>query len=126
MIILNKKGEAALEQLQSVVAPLIAVAIVLVVGFLIMAQTKDQVESMQGSSWCDENYTYRPAFNQCENTSSHVFNGPGNRSAGTSYAYNSTSSVQIAMDGIPGWLPIIIVAIIGSILLGLVAYFRSR
>ena len=34
--------------------------------------------------------------------------------------------VQGAMDDIPGWLPIIVITIIGAILIGLVAFFRSR
>jgi hypothetical protein len=33
-------------------------------------------------------------------------------------------SLQTAADDIPGWVPIIIVAIIGGILLALVRYFR--
>lgn len=33
--------------------------------------------------------------------------------------------VQSAMDDIPGWLPIIVITIIGALLLGLVAYFRG-
>ena len=32
--------------------------------------------------------------------------------------------VQNAMSDIPGWLPIVIITIIGSLLIGLVAYFR--
>lgn len=37
----------------------------------------------------------------------------------------AVDQVQVAMDDIPGWLPIIVVAVIGALLLGLVAYFRS-
>jgi uncharacterized protein (UPF0333 family) len=34
-------------------------------------------------------------------------------------------TLQDATDDIPGWVPLIIIAIIGSILLGLVALFRQ-
>ena len=34
--------------------------------------------------------------------------------------------VQNAMDDIPGWLPIIVITIIGALLLGLVSFFRGR
>jgi len=34
--------------------------------------------------------------------------------------------VQGAMGDIPGWLPIIVITVIGALLLGLVAFFRAR
>lgn len=40
-------------------------------------------------------------------------------------ASEAVDEVQLAMDDIPGWLPIIVVAVIGALLLSLVAYFRS-
>jgi len=84
---MKKKGQLA--NLQAMVAPLVGVAIVLVIGFLIMAEAKTQTT---------------------ENTT----------------AWNGTNEVIEAMEDIPGWLPIIVITIIGSVLLGLVAYFRSR
>lgn len=33
-------------------------------------------------------------------------------------------TLQTAADDIPGWVPLIVIAVIGSILLGLVALFR--
>lgn len=41
-------------------------------------------------------------------------------------ASSAVDDVQNAMADIPGWLPIIIITIIGALLLGLVAYFRGR
>ena len=38
----------------------------------------------------------------------------------------AVGSVQSAMSDIPGWLPIIVITIIGALLIGLVAYFRGR
>ena len=42
---------------------------------------------------------------------------------------NATAAVKEvtnAMKDIPGWLPIIVITIIGALLIGLVAYFRAR
>lgn len=35
-------------------------------------------------------------------------------------------SVQEATDDIPGWLPIIVVVVIGALLIGLVSFLRQR
>ena len=35
-------------------------------------------------------------------------------------------TVQLAMKDIPGWLPIIVITIIGALLIGLVSFFRAR
>ena len=88
---MRKKAQIA--QLQPIIVALVSVAIVLVVGFLIMAQVKTQATALEG-----------------ENGSS----------------VNATSEVVDAMDDIPGWLPIIVVTVIGSLLIGLVAYFKAR
>lgn len=39
-------------------------------------------------------------------------------------AYNATLTLAEAVDTIPGWVPLIVIAVIGSILLGLVALFK--
>jgi len=42
---------------------------------------------------------------------------------------NATAAIQTvtgAMADIPGWLPIIVITIIGALLIGLVAFFRAR
>jgi mannose/fructose/N-acetylgalactosamine-specific phosphotransferase system component IID len=42
---------------------------------------------------------------------------------------NATAAVQTtqsAMDDIPGWLPIIVVTVIGAFILGLITLFRRR
>jgi len=41
-------------------------------------------------------------------------------------AYNSTVETQEAMGDIPGWLPIIVIAVIGGILLTLIQFFRGQ
>ena len=41
-------------------------------------------------------------------------------------ASNSTAEVIDAMSDIPGWLPIVVITIIGALLIGLVSVFRRR
>ena len=38
----------------------------------------------------------------------------------------AVDDVQSAMDDIPGWLPIIVITVIGALLIGLISYFRGR
>lgn len=38
----------------------------------------------------------------------------------------AVDEVQSAMDSIPGWLPIIVITVIGALLIGLISYFRGR
>lgn len=85
----NKKG--VIDQLMPMVTALVAVGILLVVGFLIMAEV----------------------------ASNSTVAGDPNASA-------AVDEVQTAMDDIPGWLPIIVITIIGALLIGLVALFRRR
>jgi len=68
----------------------------LVVTFLILSQAKTQIIEVDGIT---------------------------NTSQG-SLSYNSTSTLQEAVDAIPGWVPLIVIASIGAILLSLVAVFR--
>lgn len=100
---LKRKGQV-IGQLQALIGPLVGIGIVLALGFLIIAQAKTQVASIEGL-----------------NASGYSATHPG----GTA-AWNATEKIQSSMDDIPGWLPIIIVTVIGALLLGLISYFRSR
>jgi len=100
---MNKKGQA-INQLQGLIAPLIGVCVVLVVGFLIFAQVKTQIQARAG--------TATAALTRADTT--------------YGVAYNATETVASAMDDIPGWLPIIIITVVGAILLALVSIFVKR
>ena len=95
---LTKKAQ--IDALQPLILALIVIGIVLVVGFLIFAQVQDQVVSIDS---VDET-----------NTSTY------------SYGYNASTSVQSAMEDVPGWLPIIVVVTIGALLIGLVSFLRNQ
>ena len=99
----NKKG--AIQEIQALIVPLVGVAIVLVVGFLIIAEAQTQIQSIEGLN------------------SSGASMETGEQ--GGSLTYNASQDVQNAMADIPGWLPIIVITVIGAVLLGLVSYFRK-
>jgi len=166
----NKKGQ--IEQLQGLILALIIVGVVLVVGFLIFEQTKDQVVDLISSatatneSFAYVNYTqtalaYSPGSvtlsctalyndtlnavpisvnNYTCNTSGIYVSNPGGALLITEaqtlwvtytykmsdYAYNATNEVQNATQDIPGWLPIIVVVVIGALLIGLVSFLRGQ
>jgi len=91
------------DQLGSLATGVAALAIVLVVAFLILAQGKTQVGSIEG------------------------FDPTNATQCATSVACNATNTLTNAINDIPGWVPLVIIASIGAILLGLVAMFtRSR
>ena len=99
---LHKKG--VIDQLTAMLIPVLVIAIVLVVGFLILSEAKTQIQTIDN------------------------VNATGHNSTGdmTSAAWNATGTTQGALSGIPGWLPIIIITIIGALLISLVSVFRRR
>ena len=165
---MNKKG--VIEELGSLVVPLVAIAIVLAVSFLIFSEAKDKVVSITAVS-VTQNETFTgwttgvyqalttTVSGNCMTMSCIIYNGSGssitlstasyNCTAGagvqlnnasvtqvnesvivqatcapTTIAYNATGTIQNATQDIPGWLPIIVITIIGGLLIGLVAFFR--
>ena len=46
--------------------------------------------------------------------------------AAVTFAFNGTNKTIGAISDIPGWLPIIVITIIGALLIGLVAFFRRN
>lgn len=99
---MNKKG--IIENLMGLVVPIIGIAIVLVVGFLVIAESKSQLQNIQGINASGQSSTY----------------------LGGTAAWNATSTTQNAIGDIPGWLPIIVITVIGALLIGLVTRFRRQ
>jgi len=165
---MNKKG--AIEGLMALIVPLIAIAIILVVGFLIFSEAKDKVIDITGiattnsnesfTGWTTGSYkalTYSvncmtlscselrngsgaiqdvlpTSMYNCTTYGLQVNNGTTDMLYSTLYidysctnrtrAFNATSEVQNATQDIPGWLPIIVITVIGALLIGLVAMLR--
>ena len=98
MLKLLKSVKGQLQQLGLMAVGIATLAITLVVTFLIISQGQEQI--IETESLVSE-------ANQ------------------TSYALNATKSLASAVDDIPGWVPLIVIAVIGAVLLGLVAMFRK-
>jgi len=95
-MIKNKAG--VLDNLSTLAVGIAGLAIVLVVTFLILSQGGEQAAEIEGVTG---------GLANCSSTSC-----------------NATKTMQEATGEIPGWVPLIVIAIIGSILLGLVKLFR--
>ncbi len=117
---LNKKGQV-FEQFGGLATGIAALAIILTVAFLIMSEGKDQAAAI-GTDFCSgaDNLAFNPSNGTCSNASHSQTN------ANLSFAWNGTATMQNATADIPGWIPLVIIAVIGAILLGLVALFRRR
>lgn len=164
------KKKAQIEQLQGLIVTLVIIAVVLVVGFLIFAETKDQVVELISTSMAtNESYTYANATLTAlthspgtvtlsctalyNDTANAVTIASGNYTCGPSgitvtdadgtlgfpatmyvtytyktadYAYNASNKVQNSTQDIPGWLPIIIVVVVGALLIGLGSFLRKQ
>ncbi|KKN25454.1 hypothetical protein LCGC14_0884860 [marine sediment metagenome] len=96
-----KSKKAVIDQLFPLILGLVTIGIILVIGFLILAEGKSQIEKVQG------------------------LNSTGGRAtdlAGTT-AWNATVDTVGALADIPTWLPIIVITVIGALLIGLVSLF---
>jgi len=99
----GKKGQA-MQTLAGLAVGIATLAIVLTVTFLILSEGRAEVADIEGI----------------------VANGGGLQSNQSSLAINSTNTMIDAVSGISGWVPLIVIGVIGSALLGLVALFRRR
>lgn len=93
----NKKGQV-FSALGGLAIGVVTLAIVLVVTFLILSKSETQIGTIEGSV-CDTS---------------------------KSFACNGTAVLTNAVADIPGWVPLIVIAVIGGVLLSLVSLFRSR
>jgi hypothetical protein len=95
----NKKGQV-FGNLAAMATGIAVLAITLVITFLIISQGRAQEVQLNNI-----------------NTSN---------AATFTTGYNATQTLGEAVSTIPGWVPLIVIAVIGSVLLGLVALFRNR
>ena len=165
---MNKKGQI-IQMLSGITVSVLVISIVLVVGFLIMKESKDIVyNDLTTVSVSNEPFVYTNntigtlVFSPGSITldCTVVYNGTSGETAtvipSTAYecdtwginiesnttfnttvsvsytrvmpdeAWNSTSDLQVAVSDIPGWIPVIIITMIGAGLISLVAIFRRR
>lgn len=95
---MSKKGQA-FNQLTGLGIGIATLTIIFVVLFLVAAEVQDNIVATQG---IDES-----------NVSQYTL------------AYNGTNTLTEAAADIPAWIPLIVITVVGSILLGLVSLFRG-
>ncbi len=96
----NKKG-GIFDSISALGVGIAGLAITLVVTFLIISQTQTQLVTIGNIP-----NTTTPGLMQ-------------------SVAGNATIAIGGAVAGVPGWVPLIVIAAIGAVLIGLVAMFRG-
>jgi len=111
----NKKGQV-FEQMGALAVGIAGLAIALVITYLVISKGRGTMTSAEA----------------CADGTSTLTNGiccAGTPCAGVnitdySTAYNATTTLTSAVDEIPSWVSLVVIAVIGSVILGLVALFR--
>ena len=99
MKLLDKKGQV-FTQVSGIMVGLATIGIIAVVTFLVISMARTQVVALDDVNVSD--------------------------TATWSTAYNATNTVGDSMATAVNFIPLIVIAAIGAVLLGLVALFRSR
>jgi|GEM_PF-2988807 len=94
----NKKGQV-FDNLAGLAVGIATFAIIIVVAFLIIANVKEQDAEISGLG--------------CNSTAGDL-------------ACNATITMQSAVQGIPGWVPLIVIVAIGATILGMIGMFQRR
>ena len=94
----QKKGQAIFSNIGALAIGIATVALVLVISFLVMAKTKDQIETTDGVDYSDDN---------------------------GSMAWNATREMQNNTYSIVGWIGLVVIVAIGVLILGLVKQIRQ-
>ena len=92
----------AMNNVAGVFLGIVVIGVIVVVGFLIMSQAKQQLGEVEGID--ETNATACAASVGC----------------------NATSTMQESMDDAVSFMPIVVIAAIGAVLIGLVSLFKSR
>ena len=101
---MNKKGQV-FDNLGYIATGVLSLTMVLVFVFLIATQARSAAVTAEGYNPLQTNYSQTDSPTR-------------------SVAFNSSNTMINAVAGIPGWVPLVILAFIGAILLGLVKLFR--
>ena len=96
---LSNKGQV-MSQLGGLGIAIATLVILLAVTFLVLAETGSQAATQAGFASTD--------LSSC-----------------TSHACNATKDLTAATQTIPGWVPLIVLVVIGGVILGLVSVFGS-
>ncbi len=99
MRLLKQKKGQVFGSLQELAIGIASLVIIFAVVFLLLANTRTQIVEMESISLAD-NRTWTAA-------------------------YNGTVELTEAAEDVPGWIPLVVITVIGSVLISLVALFRQ-
>jgi len=111
----NKKGQV-FEQFGALAVGIAGLAIALVITYLVISKGRG---TMDASEACAASGATLEGGICCVGTPC-----AGVNISDYSTAYNATTTLTSAVDEIPPWVVLIVIAVIGSAVLGLVAMFR--
>jgi len=115
---INKKAQV-MENLGGLAIGIATFALVMVVAFLVIANTQTQTISIDP---CADGYTINASGADCCITGTTC--AGANASAYNSNAYNSTQDLQTAAATVPGWISLVVIVFIGAAILGMLGMFR--
>lgn len=108
-----RRKKAQLQTLQAVVLGLVVVGLVLGIGTVMLNQLHSNLCTNAGGWY---NVT---GDRHCTNNGTAL-------TAGNTYALNATISVEDTLGDVPGWLPVIVIAIIGAVVFGIIYMFGRK
>lgn len=114
---LNKKG-FEFDQIIALVIGMVIIGIVLTIGFLVLASNVAVMDDDASLACADDSDVTIINASGCYN-SSHL-------TSGFSTSRNATTTTVSGLAGIPGWLSIFVVTIVGVILFGLITMLKRR
>lgn len=122
----NKKGQV-FSTFAELAVGVAVLALILTVAMLVLSEGQTQLLSTEASYCTGPGDNFLDSFNTtsygCFNSSNQ---GQPEGPADLTHAWNATGTLQGATQDIPGWAPLIIVAVVGGALLSLVALFRRK
>ena len=120
---MNKKAQV-MQSLGGLAVGIATFSIIMVVAFLVISNTQTQIKD--NGNICEPGYTWTNDSTVCCKNEVYAL-GTGCTGAnitGRSIAWNSTGTLQSAAATVPGWIPLIVIIVIGAAILGMIAMFR--
>ena len=120
---MNKKAQV-MQNLGGIGIGIASIVILLAVVFLVMAQINTSTVSL--GEQCANSSNYWDSTNQtCCTASTNCSIAQGGTQP-FSTVWNSTATLTNATATIPGWIPLIVLVVIGGIILAMVSRFGNR
>lgn len=119
------KKKAQLNTIQQLMIGITVLGLVLVIALLIMGEAKTINIEEHSGDWCSSPFVYNSSANVCCNASS-TCTGVNRTTPVWNYAFNGSNSAIDATQDVSGWLAVVVVAVIGVALLGILTIFRNH